>query len=464
MRDQALVDGLLRRAGDSASFDRWSEQVASAGHCARPVRLSGHVDRVDPATGEVRRGYDTHGEPDGLLYVACENRRASVCPTCSATYRADTWQLVAAGLRGGKGIPATVAEHPRVFATLTAPGFGPVHSRRDHNGHARICHPVRCDCAHGRPTGCHQRHDEADPEIGTPLCADCYDYVGAVLWNHYAAELWRRTTTGIYRRLAHNSGQSRTALRWRVRVSFTKVAEYQARGVVHLHAVIRLDAAPPKGHPELVTAPPAGYDTGMLVQATREAVRRVEVVLADVGDGVTRVARWGEQLHIRPITADSGTTNPTAIAAYIAKYSTKSTDAIGARLTHRLRAEDLPLLDPDRHLDRLALTCWRLGGRSDLTGLRRWAHMLGYGGHYATRSRRYSTTITALREQRAAHVRRDAHEHEGIPIGRWRYQGTGYLTDADARLAATGAAARLHAADSAREQRRQQRQLADEIG
>jgi hypothetical protein len=35
------------------------------------------------------------------------------------------WQLVYAGLAGGhKGVPESLAEHPQVFATLTAPSFG----------------------------------------------------------------------------------------------------------------------------------------------------------------------------------------------------------------------------------------------------------------------------------------------------------------------------------------------------
>ncbi|WP_374205867.1 replication initiator [Streptomyces sp. MUM 2J] len=38
--------------------------------------------------------------------------------------------LTTAGLRGGKGSPDQVATRPRVFATLTPPGFGPAHNRR----------------------------------------------------------------------------------------------------------------------------------------------------------------------------------------------------------------------------------------------------------------------------------------------------------------------------------------------
>jgi hypothetical protein len=54
------------------------------------------------------------------------------------------WQLIYAGLAGGrKGVPEQVAEHPQVFASLTAPSFGAVHSRPDD----------------GRRCRCGKRHD-----------------------------------------------------------------------------------------------------------------------------------------------------------------------------------------------------------------------------------------------------------------------------------------------------------------
>jgi len=58
----------------------------------------------------------------------CGNRRESVCPPCSQVYKRDARQLVKAGLAGGKGVPESIAAHPCVFATLTAPSFGPVHT------------------------------------------------------------------------------------------------------------------------------------------------------------------------------------------------------------------------------------------------------------------------------------------------------------------------------------------------
>jgi hypothetical protein len=86
---------------------------------------------VDLDTGEARTVYSTEPEPDRTLLKRCGNRREAVCPSCAEEYRGDAYQLVAAGLRGGKGVPESVAGHPMVFVTLTAPSFGPVHSPTD---------------------------------------------------------------------------------------------------------------------------------------------------------------------------------------------------------------------------------------------------------------------------------------------------------------------------------------------
>ena len=106
---------------------------------------------------------------------ACGNRRASVCPACAETYRRDAWRLIAAGLRGGKGMPETVREHPRLFVTFTAPSFGAVHSKRVHpgNGTCSPAHPrnPKARCEHGRKAACWFRHPETELRtVGRPLC------------------------------------------------------------------------------------------------------------------------------------------------------------------------------------------------------------------------------------------------------------------------------------------------------
>src|SRR3954463_813588 len=114
---------LLRRAG-SPDHARWLAHTANTRGCVRPVRLTGALHTVEKATGRVLDTRHTITDmPDGVLYVPCGDRRASVCPPCAETYRADTYQLIRAGLAGGKGVPTTVAQHPAVFATLTAPSF-----------------------------------------------------------------------------------------------------------------------------------------------------------------------------------------------------------------------------------------------------------------------------------------------------------------------------------------------------
>lgn len=49
-------------------------------------------------------------------------------------------------------------------------------------------------------------------------------------------------------------------------------------------------------------------------------------------------------------------------------------------------------------------TAWDLGGLPEFADLKlcKWAHMLGFRGHFSTKSRAYSTTLGALRDVRRA--------------------------------------------------------------
>ena len=124
-------------------------------------------------------------------------------------------------------------------------------------------------CPHGRDISCPTRHVEADPRLGQPMCPDCYDYEAAVLFNAYAADLWRRFVTYLPRHLARLAGVTQKTLRAQLRIRFVKVAEYQARGVVHFHAVIRLDAAGEDYQP-----PPPGLHRRPAVRRHRPGRRR----------------------------------------------------------------------------------------------------------------------------------------------------------------------------------------------
>src|SRR5687768_16941855 len=104
-----LVAAMQRAA--MPDFARWQQMVRATGGCAHPIRLHGERLTVDTGTGEVLDVYRTADEPTGFLLTACGNRRASVCPSCSQTYRDDTFHLILSGLRGGKGVPEEVSAH-----------------------------------------------------------------------------------------------------------------------------------------------------------------------------------------------------------------------------------------------------------------------------------------------------------------------------------------------------------------
>jgi hypothetical protein len=440
-------------------FARWEAQVANTGYCVRPVRLAGRIDAIDLQTGELRPMYSTVSEPGGVLLTPCGNRRESVCPPCSEVYKRDARQLVKAGLAGGKGIPEKITEHPCVFATLTAPLFGPVHSRRKKGKTILPCRPRRDQharrCPHGRDISCATRHHENDPRLGRPLCEDCYDYDAAVLFNACAGELWRRFTINLPRRLAALTGVTQKWLHQHIKVRYVKVAEYQARGVVHYHAVIRLDARGEDYQP-----PPPRYDADLLCEAIRQAAAAVRLVLGPDADHPDLPALWlgfGAQTDPRPIRHHNSTGQQltvAAVASYIAKYATKSLTAPGLP-DHRLRdARDIDHLTCSRHYQQMIVTAWRLGCPGACgEQIRRWAHMLGFGGHFLTKSRRYSVTFGQLRKARTEHRRAQHHpDGEHDPWGRplddtvvlilttWTVTGIGYRTNAEADLAMAAAA------------------------
>jgi hypothetical protein len=435
-----VVNELVDRAG--SGYDRWIEQVEHTGYCVKPIRLIGHTEQVDSETGEVRVAYDTKNEPDSSLLIACGDRRESRCPSCAARYRGDAFQIVASGLAGGKGVPEAIADHPSLFVTFTAPSFGAVHSHRGSGRATLPCRPRRSGkCRHGIPLACWRRHPEDDPIVGQSLCARCFDYEGQVLWNAHATELWRRTTIRIRRALAQQVGLSTRDIDRVVRLSYFRVAEYQRRGALHFHVVMRLDGfCEEPGH---FPAPRDAFNNEVFEAAVRTAAQAAWAPCV-TGDGDTAHVRWGSQVEVRAIagTAELGAH---AVSAYIAKYATKSIDATA--LLER---------DGNGHQERLVGTVRKLAHLPELRHLKldRAVDSVGYRGHWSTKSRCYSTTFRALRYARRMHVKRKRSPH-GVPLdawgrpedddkviahGFWRFVGCGYRTTGEAFLAMSAAA------------------------
>jgi len=526
----------------TTDMDTWYRHIAPAAACTRPVRLSGHRMTIDSTTGRVLANVDTSRMPDATIYKACGNRRAAVCPACARTYQRDAYQLLRAGLVGGKGIPDTVATHPAVFVTLTAPSFGPVHTRvvGTHtctNRKRCDCRPNPCRartgpadtglCTHGQTAVCFARHEANDPRLGRPLCLDCYDHNHHVVWNLYSGELWRRTKQAAERHLAQLAEQrgippvvtvsaaGKAVERPPVVISHGKAAEFQARAAVHFHALLRLDGIDPHS-PTAIIPPPAGFSIEDLTDAIRAAAHVTFTTSTHPDRAAGWPMAWGEQVDVRPIALSGGNqVTDQMVAGYLAKYATKSTEATGHQST-RITAETIDVYaDPDGdHIARLIDACWRLGrpqaapvplsqrparrvkalgdrwtcpdcgtatrlricavchpsrqesldtktaGSATTTDvdnpyarLRRWAHMLGFGGHFLTKARHYSVTFGLLRAARIDFRRTEdtpddpvmraadhLDEETTLIVGTLSFAGVGWHNTGDALLANTSAA------------------------
>jgi hypothetical protein len=413
----------------SFDYPAWRARMEATGGCAHPVRLRGS-STITTTDGTVL------AQRCGEVWAPCGNRRDTICPACSDRYAADAFHLIRAGLAGAeRGIPASVTDRPRAFLTLTAPSFGPVHTRRL--------------TARGRviPCTCGRHHQANDPNIGGALDHDTYDYQAAVLWQAHAGKLWARFTIALRRALASRLGVSGRRFGQVARLSYAKVAEYQRRGLVHFHAAIRLDG--PDGPTD---PPPAGTTAEGLHDAIREAATATALDV-ERPDRTSLTLRWGAQLDLREITPtahdavtdDSGEITDTRLAGYIAKYATKGTGKSDGHPDRPIRSlAHLEHLDLAQHHRRLIETAWHLGGLPEYAelNLRKWAHMLGFRGHFLTKSRAYSTTLRTIRGERRTWRLTEQLAELGHPaddpvivVNDWHLVGIGHHTDTDRELA-----------------------------
>ena len=167
--------------------------------------------------------------------------------------------------------------------------------------------------------------------------------------------------------------------------------------------------------------------------------------------------------------------HPEMVAAYIAKYATKAAEDFGLAPQRIHPLTDLDGLPVSDHIRRLLATAVQIGSAAATypaptwSRLTRWLHMLGFRGHFATKSRRYSVTLGRLRSERRAWRQRHTTTHGShledqeqttlVVAGSWEFVGLGWLTTGDAALAASAAAR----ARERREQARAARQDHDDL-
>jgi hypothetical protein len=334
-----------------------------------------------------------------------------------------------------------------------------------------LCRPRRDRpvCEHGRPLYCLARHGHDDDRLGEPLCADCYRYTDHVLWQWHAPELWRRYTQLLRTALARRAGLTGKAFKQRARLAYTKVVEFQARGVIHVHVVVRLDG------PEGPSSPPeVDLDADDIAAAIHEVAQAQRLTVTPELLGPVAL-RWGAQVDSRPITPTAGRddrvgdAHPQQVAAYLAKYLTKSTEDFGLDGHGKVNsATDARYIGASPHAVRIIETAEHLAATAGAKYERladRYG-TLGYRGHVLTKSRRYSTSFGALRQARAewrqrgrrpapdpevevreldGHDDPDSEQAEVIIERNWRFVGVGFFdVDTAARALASAAMAREH--------------------
>jgi hypothetical protein len=206
---------------------------------------------------------------------------------------------------------------------------------------------------------------------------------------------------------------------------------------------------------------------------------RLTVPGVDTADP-SRTLAFGRQLDACPVHSNRRTDDPDRVlspeqvAGYLAKYATKSAAGTGAT--------------DNAHHRRLRATARELALRADAAQedsyelLGKWTHMLGFRGHFASKSRRYSITLGALRRaRRRAQALIAQSRAEGRPldlaaleadllaeddtettlvIGNWHYVGSGWASEGE-RVLAIAAAARAREYAQWRAEQRKQRHFND---
>lgn len=123
----------------------------------------------------------------------------------------------------------------------------------------------------------------------------------------------RPVPIGVRRQLASAVGLTQSHFPSHARLSSARVAEYQKRAAVHVHAVVRLDGSDGPND-----EPPAWGSADRLADAVHASARRV-LVRTPYSPAVGELAlRWGAQIDARPLRADR--------AEHVGQEATADTD------------------------------------------------------------------------------------------------------------------------------------------
>jgi hypothetical protein len=263
--------------------------------------------------------------------VRCGSRLAARCSSCSQIAKKDYQKIVSAGFG-----EVDTSQYCFFFLTLTAPSFGKTHTVVKSGRQLKKC---RCGVVHD---------PQADAGLrGIPIDMDSYDYEGCCGWNYRLGKLWDSTRAS----LSANFPEA----------SFVKVVEYQSRGALHTHCIVRI----PKSESII-------SDSGArkILDVARSTVTRTGLA-------------WGKQGDCKPIRQIAEQDKFVRYMAKMLTYVTKDSDVLRHEIPSQA-AEHYSRLDwtarhmrcdKCRHMERpcLSLCHRRWGARSSVMSKSRQA-------------------------------------------------------------------------------------------
>ncbi|WP_343036409.1 replication initiator [Isoptericola halotolerans] len=244
------------------------------------------VKKCRTASGEARE-----------VSIRCGTRFRRRCPSCAHLYRGDVRAVMYDGLNVIRDAAEGVGD-ALFFLTFTAPSFGRTH--RAAKGYEKG----------GRRCGCGRRHEPGSAWRGVPLRFSEYDYVSQVPWNYCAGRLLSRTMDEVGRLLELDG-----------RPTYITVAEYQQRGAIHFHTLLRVNRH-------------------LVPQIKAAVLKATEATKVYAGAGTTgdKIGR-GEQIDVKHVEMKTGA-EAYKTAGYLAKLVGYSAKDLGRDLLDESAAAD----------------------------------------------------------------------------------------------------------------------------
>ena len=370
-----------------------------------------------PPPGKSSSTTPTSALPDGVIYKACGNRRTSACPSCAETYRRDAFQLLRAGPDRRQRRPRTCLRSPGRVRHLHRPLLRP----RPHPARpaAHLRQQSRLHLQTGAlPRPPRHRNLSARPQAGLlhpppprRPPARAADLPGLLrLRRRRGVEQQHRRTVAAHQtshRTPPQPARPPPPPRPTASASPTAKPPNTRPAARSTSTSCSASTAWTTTDPGRLLPPPPGLTVADLEDATRHAAATISYLTPPH----PALPQGGSSGGAPSWTCAS---SPCAAPAPSPTYGRQLPRQI-LHQRHRGHRPHLPSPHPGhrraarrrhRQPHRTADPCLLgLGAHPEYRSLQRWAHMLGFGGHFLTKGRHYSVPFRALRAARITYRR-----------------------------------------------------------